>query len=81
MPTQTTIDDLESAVLGQIMAWRAGQARRESLPVSALVVTMALLAGLALGWTQSHRGSELPASESVVVSSDAGLPSLLLANN
>lgn len=76
------MDDLESAVLARIGTWRARQARPDSpLPTGALIVTIALLAGLALGWTGAHHGAEPPVSESIVVADDAGLPSMLLANN
>lgn len=82
MSEKVTMDDLESAVLARIGAWRVRQARPfPPIPAGALVVTIALLAGLVLGWSQAHRGAALPVSESIVVADDAGLPSMLLANN
>lgn len=77
-----SIDELETAVLARIAAHRIAQAEPDpTRSLGPLMVAVALVTGLALGWINARTVQQRPASESVLVSSDTELPSNLLASN
>lgn len=83
MHTPAALENLEERVMMRIGAWRTDRGGSDrQLPASALMVAIALIAGVLLGWNQASRSAvQLPASESILVSADTGLPSMLLADN
>jgi len=77
-----SIDELETAVLARITAHRIARAEPDpTRSLGPLMVAVALITGLALGWINARTAQQSPASESVLVSSDTELPSTLLASN
>ncbi|HTP40444.1 MAG TPA: hypothetical protein VMI92_12830 [Steroidobacteraceae bacterium] len=82
MQRLNSIDDLESAVLARIAAHRVAQADPDpTRSLGPLMVAVALVTGLTLGWVNARTAKPAAASESVLVSSDTELPSNLLASN